>query len=81
MKKREIIDKLNSLYLLIHEEALDSVFGNYKHEDEEKLLLFIKKEDKELYEWIFSLSKKTSKELVDNLYYYYLRVCEVYGVG
>lgn len=70
----ELMNKLHMLYWIIYEEALHSVYNFYKIESEEELLLFVNGEYKELYDWILSLDDGTRKELMENLYCFYLKV-------
>lgn len=74
MNEMELMNKLHMLYWIIYEEALHSVYNFYKIESEEELLLFVNGEYKELYDWILSLDDGTRKELMENLYCFYLKV-------
>jgi hypothetical protein len=76
MNEKELINNLHLLYWIVYEEALHSVYNFYKHENEKELLLFIGGEDKELYDWLLSLDKRTREELMENLYQFYLKVCD-----
>jgi hypothetical protein len=77
MDEKELINKLHLLYWIVHEEALHSLYNFYKYENEEELLMFISRENKNLYDWILSLYKETRKELMENLYQFYLKVYDV----
>ena len=76
MNEEELINNLHSLYWILYKEKLHSVYNFYKNENEKELLLFIGGEDKKLYDWLLSLYKGTRKELMENLYQFYLKVCD-----